>query len=58
VPARITLCHSVFLWGALLENPCERSCLVQLLEELEHSHAWPTAWITSSLKEEWGTFSL
>ena len=55
VPARITLCHSLFLWGGLLDDPCERTCLVQLLEELEHNHAWPTAWIISLLEEEWGT---
>ncbi|KAH7028205.1 uncharacterized protein B0I36DRAFT_147801 [Microdochium trichocladiopsis] len=58
VPARITLCHSVFLWGGLMDDPCEQSCLVQLLEELEHNHAWPTAWIISSLKEEWGISSM
>ena len=57
VPARITLCHSLFLWGGLLDDPCERACLVQLLEELEHNHAWPTAWIISLLEEEWGTFT-
>ena len=53
VPARIALCHSVFLWGALLDDACERSSLVQLLQELEHDHAWPTAWVVSALKEEW-----
>jgi len=58
VPARITLCHSVFLWGGLLDDPCERNCLVQLLEELEHNHAWPTAWIISLLREEWGTIAV
>jgi len=54
VPARIALCHSVFLWGALLDDASERGSLVQLLEELEHDHAWPTAWVVSALKEEWG----
>ncbi|KAK4243654.1 hypothetical protein C7999DRAFT_18025 [Corynascus novoguineensis] len=55
VPARITLCQSLFLWGGLLDDPRERTCLVQLLEELEQDHAWPTAWIISLLKEEWGS---
>ncbi|KAJ9150522.1 putative C6 transcription factor [Coniochaeta hoffmannii] len=48
----------VFLWGGLLDDPCERNCLVQLLEELEHNHAWPTAWIISLLREEWGTIAV
>jgi len=56
VPARITLCQSLFLWGGLLDDPRERTCLVQLLEELEQNHAWPTAWIISLLKEEWGNY--
>ncbi|KAK4141687.1 uncharacterized protein C8A04DRAFT_30673 [Dichotomopilus funicola] len=55
VPARITLCHSLFLWGGLLDDPRERAGVVQLLEELERDHAWPTAWIISLLREEWGT---
>lgn len=54
VPARITLCHSLFLWGGLLDDARERTCLVQQLEQLERDHAWPTAWIISSLKKEWG----
>lgn len=39
-----------------MEDPRERSCLVQLLEELELNHAWPTAWIISLLREEWDPF--
>lgn len=54
VPARIALCHSVFLWGALLDDACERSSLMRLLQELEREHAWPTAWVVSALREEWG----
>ncbi|KAH6621592.1 hypothetical protein B0J18DRAFT_467163 [Chaetomium sp. MPI-SDFR-AT-0129] len=55
VPARITLCHSLFLWGGLLDDERERAGVVQLLEELERDHAWPTAWIIALLREEWGT---
>ncbi|KAK3297930.1 uncharacterized protein B0H64DRAFT_458548 [Chaetomium fimeti] len=54
VPARITLCHSLFLWGGLLDDPRERACLLELLQEVEHDHAWPTAWIISLLEKEWG----
>ncbi|KAK0613674.1 hypothetical protein B0T14DRAFT_569696 [Immersiella caudata] len=39
VPAEIALCHSVFLWGALLDDVCERRSLVRLLQQLESYHA-------------------
>lgn len=37
-----------------MTNPVEQAGLTQLLQELERDHAWPTAWIISSLNEEWG----
>ncbi|KAG9253153.1 uncharacterized protein F5Z01DRAFT_175953 [Emericellopsis atlantica] len=55
VPARITLCHTVFVWGALIKDVREREGLVLLLHELERDHAWPTAWIISSLRDEWNS---
>jgi hypothetical protein len=32
----------------------ERDEVVQLLEDFERTHVWPTAWIVNALKAEWG----
>lgn len=31
----------------------EQAGLVDMLQNLEASHAWPTAWIIDALQEEW-----
>jgi hypothetical protein len=31
----------------------ERDGVIELLADFEKVHAWPTAWIITSLKEEW-----
>ena len=41
--------------GALIKDVREREGLVLLLHELERDHAWPTAWIISSLRDEWNS---
>jgi hypothetical protein len=33
----------------------ERDEVVQLLEEFEKMHVWPTVWIINALRAEWGT---
>ncbi|RKK99281.1 hypothetical protein BFJ71_g6283 [Fusarium oxysporum] len=53
VPPLITLCHSTFIWGPLMTDEREQTSLVSMLEDLESSHAWPTAWIINVLQEEW-----
>ncbi|EON65868.1 hypothetical protein W97_05110 [Coniosporium apollinis CBS 100218] len=53
VPSLITLCHTVFIWGPLMTDQAERNGVIVLLEGTEKAHAWPTAWIINSLKEEW-----
>lgn len=42
------------LGGALFTDPADRNGLIRLLDELERDHSWPTSWITTSLKDEWG----
>ncbi|KAF2272055.1 uncharacterized protein EI97DRAFT_427020 [Westerdykella ornata] len=54
VPSLITLCHTVFIWGPLMTDQFERDGVIQLLVNVEKEHAWPTAWIVQSLREEWG----
>jgi hypothetical protein len=33
----------------------ERACLLEMLEEFESAHSWPTAWIGTALRKEWYT---
>lgn len=33
----------------------ERWCVVEMLENMEASHAWPTAWIINALQDEWAS---
>ncbi|KAF2661484.1 hypothetical protein K491DRAFT_710709 [Lophiostoma macrostomum CBS 122681] len=49
----ILLCHTVFIWGALMYQPRERNAVIELLTTLESVHSWPTAWIVALLTEEW-----
>ena len=69
VPSHITLCHTCFICkpsgpkrrrhvlimigGPLLTQSDEQQLLIQLLQQVEMKHAWPTAWITAALREEW-----
>ncbi|ORY02664.1 hypothetical protein BCR34DRAFT_79550 [Clohesyomyces aquaticus] len=54
VPALITLCHSVFIWGPLMTDAVERQGVLRLLTNFEDAHVWPTTWIANALREEWG----
>ncbi|KAI6747635.1 hypothetical protein HG530_015743 [Fusarium avenaceum] len=40
-------------WGSLMVDKDEQAGLVDMLQNLEASHAWPTAWIIDALQEEW-----
>lgn len=31
----------------------ERRSVIEMLQDFEQQHAWPTAWIISALHEEW-----
>lgn len=35
-------------------DPNERNEVVQLLKDFERLNVWPTAWIITALKLEWG----
>ncbi|KAF2851093.1 hypothetical protein T440DRAFT_68060 [Plenodomus tracheiphilus IPT5] len=54
VPVSIILCHTIFIWGPLITDPGERDEILQLLVDFERSHIWPTAWIVSAIKFQWG----
>jgi len=54
VQLSIILCHTIFIWGPLLLDLNERNEIVQLLEDFERLNVWPTAWIITALKMEWG----
>jgi len=54
VPLAITVCHTIFIWGPLVCDPKERDQVVQLLNDFEKNHVWPTTWISNALKAEWG----
>ncbi|KAH6872616.1 hypothetical protein BKA58DRAFT_438723 [Alternaria rosae] len=54
VPLAITVCHTIFIWGPLVCDPKERDQVVQLLNNFEKNHVWPTTWISNALKAEWG----
>jgi hypothetical protein len=54
VPALITLCHTIFIWGPLLTLDDERNEVMELLAAFERDHRWPTEWIITSLKGQWG----
>ncbi|KAJ4984757.1 hypothetical protein SVAN01_09715 [Stagonosporopsis vannaccii] len=54
VQLSIILCHTIFVWGPLVAESRERDEVVQLLEEFERTHVWPTAWIINALRVEWG----
>jgi hypothetical protein len=54
VPLAITVCHTIFIWGPLVCDPSERDQVVQLLNNFEKNHVWPTTWISNALKAEWG----
>ena len=39
--------------GPLMTDPAERDGVVQILQDMEREHSWPTAWIVNSLQDEW-----
>lgn len=39
--------------GPLMTSPKEQEGVLGMLDKMERDEAWPTAWITKSLKEEW-----
>jgi hypothetical protein len=49
----ILLCHTVFIWGALMVEPRERNAVIELLTQFESVHSWPTGWIVDALTKEW-----
>ncbi|KAF1973597.1 hypothetical protein BU23DRAFT_133553 [Bimuria novae-zelandiae CBS 107.79] len=54
VSALITFCHTIFVWGPILTDATERDEVLGILANLERAQRWPTAWIISALKTEWG----
>jgi hypothetical protein len=38
-----------------MTDDAERQEVIQMLQDMEKAHAWPTTWIINSLKEEWAT---
>ncbi|KAI8939425.1 hypothetical protein NX059_003205 [Plenodomus lindquistii] len=54
VPLSITFCHTIFIWGPLVTDPDEREVILQLLVDFEKSNVWPTTWIVSAIKIQWG----
>ncbi|KAG8670814.1 hypothetical protein FPOAC2_04117 [Fusarium poae] len=44
------------VWGSLMVDKDEQAGMVDMLKNLEASHAWPTAWIIEALEEEWSRY--
>jgi len=54
VPSSIMLCHTIFIWAPLVTKPKEQEEILQLLSDFEEANLWPTAWIISAMKIQWG----
>jgi len=48
------LCHTIFIWAPLVTKPKEQEEILQLLSDFEEANLWPTAWIISAMKIQWG----